>query len=344
MSRQQQNSSNQRLAGSIFNDLRAVFFLAAFNLLLTGLQSEWLTAHSLENTMKQDGQRHSVEFRPGARRPGESRGRRNSPVTDTSNPSRRRDERNVARRNLWLPEFNRRASNATTTTVAVQTQVMLGTPMIFPPGWQDSLLFNEQVEKLQKELENESNKSSSSGDSSTDINKANDLSSAGSGKSGTPFVLHQGSVLVSQKIPAELISMGHLVTVKPGAVAYVINLGKELAVYKLAGKRADTVSIKSRDGKHVFEVSRDTAVFITEATRFSEAKLSKFITCTAPVSMLAENQNQMHIFSATFSYLQALDHCPQFRNCLASKTPEKHALSERLLKLSAARLAAGLSP
>lgn len=327
MSMHQRNNNNHTKSPYRQSIRRHSFAAPALSLLFLVMQSAWLGAYSLETTM---------------RRPGESRGRRNSPVTNTADPSRRREERNVARRNLWLPAFNRRISSSQTKTVAIETQISLGTPMIFPPGWQDNLLLNEQIEKLQDELEMKEDKSSPTNGASSAVKQSNDPVKTNPANGHTQLLLNQGSALVSQKLPAEIISMGHTVTVKPDAIAYIINMGKELAVYKLAGKGNDSVSIKSKDGNHIFEVSSDTAIFITEAPKFSESKLSKIIACKVPAPMYVENQ--MHVFSASFSYLQALDLCPQFRSCVQSKNPEKRALAQKLLKLSAARLVAGASP
>lgn len=267
------------------------------------------------------------------RAPGQSRGHKHSPVTNTANPSRRYEERNVARRNLWLPAFNRRVMNAEKThTVAIATQVSTGTPMNFPPGWRDSLLVSEQVEKLQEEIaEKQKQANVDLNNRAEDISKASDLTKRS-------FTLNQGSLLVSQKFPVEISTADHLITVKPGAIAYLVNLGKELAVYKLSGKKAD-VLISSADGKNAYEVSKGTAIFLGESAAFAESKLAKFIDCKDQASM--ESKNGIHAYSASFSYLHALDACPQFQKCLTSKNADKHMLAEKLLKIGAAHAVAG---
>ncbi len=271
------------------------------------------------------------------RAPGESRGRRNSPVTNLADPGRRREERNIARRNLWLPTYNRKLMTTTQPKeVAIETQIALGAPMIFPPDWQDSLLVGERVERLRQDIEkteNDSNHQRKSGVLNSAVN-----STESSSNKGQSFSLHDGTALVNRRIPVEINSIDHQVNVKPGAIAYVVNMGKELAVYNLKGVGTDSVTIKSADAKHVFEVSKGTAIFITEAPVFSESTLFKFIHCKNLVSMATVNG--AHVFSAKFSYIQALDACPQFRHCVGSKNVEEHRLAEELLKLSAARIVA----
>lgn len=241
-------------------------------------------------------------------------------IRSAANPTQKFSERGLARRNLWFPVYSRTHTPVNPTrirAVSIETQVSSATPMNFPPGWRDDLLSEEQTAGQNERI-------SASGNSS--------------GKLSLRSSLPQGSMLVHQPAPTTIHSAGHEIEIKANAAAYIVNVNNELAVYNLSGDRSRDITVKAPDGTKTYDLVKGHALLLTTAESFADSTLSKFISCSKPWLMASEGN--VHVYGARFSYLSALDRCPQFQSCLKSSQKSQRKLADKLLKLSAARIVA----
>ncbi|MBY0547585.1 MAG: hypothetical protein K2W95_09850 [Candidatus Obscuribacterales bacterium] len=253
-----------------------------------------------------------------ANNPGKaSQQQSNTAIRNASTPSQKFSERGLARRNLWFPVYSRKHTPVNPTkikSVTIETQISSGTPMSFPPGWRDDLLQNQVTEQIWQ------------------LSK----SATGTVTEGRYAVAAHGSMLICRESPVTVYTEKHDISVAANAIAYVIRAGEELAVYNLASNRNGDITVKAAGSKQVYDVLKGHALILTDASDFSGSTLGKFISCRRP--WLIAKEGKLNVFGADFSYLNVLDRCPQFQSGLASTDRNQRKLSNRLLKLSAARI------
>jgi hypothetical protein len=231
-------------------------------------------------------------------------------------PGQRMNERQLARRNLWFPIYvrNHTPLNPTKTkSLVIETQIAEGTPMNLPPGWEDNLSISDETVDYKQPQSNEN--------ISLKVHE-----------------LTQGSILIHQQKDTTIHSAGHSIFIKAGSIVYLVSLNKELALYNLSGKQQPPVTIKSDEGQRSYDLRSGRAVFLIGESDFANSKLSKFIVCSQPA--LLTNDGKVNVYETKFSFLSALDRCPQFQGCVNSKDAEQRQLADKILKISAARIVA----
>lgn len=230
-------------------------------------------------------------------------------------PGQRMNERQLARRNLWFPIYvrNHTPLNPTKTkSLVIETQIAEGTPMNLPPGWQDNLSLGDETVENNKQSQPNENISQ----------KVHELT--------------QGSILIHQQKDTTIHSAGHNIFIKAGSIVYVVRLNKELALYNLSGKQQPPVTIKSDEGQRSYDLRSGRAVFLIGESDFENSKLSKFIVCSQP--SLLTSDGKVNVYETKFSFLSALDRCPQFQGCVNSTNENQRRLANKILKISAARI------
>lgn len=154
------------------------------------------------------------------------------------------------------------------------------------------------------------------------------------GKSGkvAEVSLGQGSMLVLDNSPVKMRTEQYAVNIAPSTAAYVIQLGKELAVYNLDSRHPTDVTIAVGTAQIQVPIGRVLIVTSDASKPYSDLSIAKYISCENPTSL--GTHEGVHVYSAEFSYVSALDNCPQLQQLIRSGIPQEHKAARKLLKLA----------
>jgi hypothetical protein len=231
-------------------------------------------------------------------------------VTDSRDATRPQTEKNLARRNLWLPIYNRNLTPLNPSPVHVGTldSQVNSLSVELPPDWQAKTLIENEDQKAATNL----------------VAKERTIT------------LEQGSLLLCPKQILRVKEQEHNFVLPSDAVSYMLKLGDEVAVFNLAGRGRKAISCEHLAGGPAIKVETGQAIFLSKSKEFAGAKLANYVRCYNHA--LVREQGGLYVHRADFLYHEALDHCPQFQKCLHSSDNSERALSNKLLKLSAARI------
>ncbi|MBY0547586.1 MAG: hypothetical protein K2W95_09855 [Candidatus Obscuribacterales bacterium] len=189
--------------------------------------------------------------------------------------------------------------------------------------------------------ETETNKSDIAGKSSQDTVPAVDTSSAsvlpGADNDVMKLKMVQGSSFVAHNKSVSISTAAGEVQIAPRAVAYIVQIGKDVAVYNLCAPHAGDVKV-SLPSNQVFPVQEGHELLLSTNTNssasFRDANLRPGISCSKAESKGV--QGGLTIFDAQFSINDALTDAPGFSALVNSPDKNLKAIANRILKTAAA--------
>ena len=173
---------------------------------------------------------------------------------------------------------------------------------------------------------------------SLDSEKAPGASSAQTnlnGKHGDAqiYTMQPGSMLLMHDSPILLQTENGSVLVTKGTMAFVVQIGQDVAVYNLTGTKYGAVIVKT--GSQTIPVLTGNAMILSQtANDLSQCPLSQCISLGHSAKLGTERN--VSLYKAEFSYESALYNCPQFQQFVRSSNRVQRKTAEVLIKYAAA--------
>jgi hypothetical protein len=152
------------------------------------------------------------------------------------------------------------------------------------------------------------------------------------------YLMEPGSLLIMHDSPVSLQTNEGNVHISKGSVAFVVQIGQEVAVYNLTGDKTGTVAAKV--GSQIIPIPLGHAVILSEvSSNIKKCPVSQCIDLNSAVNFA--RVGAVNVIAAKFNYSSALDNCPQFQEFVNSKIPDQRKTADLLLKYTAAQASAG---
>lgn len=147
------------------------------------------------------------------------------------------------------------------------------------------------------------------------------------------YNMQAGSMLILHNTPASLNTINGTADITRGTAAFVVQVGRDVAVYNLSGTQSHSVDVTV--GSQVFSVPIGKAIILTQSSgNLTECPLSQCIELENGTRLGADGS--VNIFTADFSYVSTLDNCPQFQQFVRSSDPSERKIAKELLRMAAA--------